>query len=262
MTDTAGWVGYVAGFHSQRAGITEDVLERARDDAGRTPYDWAAEPVRPGLCVLDLACGSAPMHARLRARSYIGLDLSAAELAVAASRRVPVAFANASRLPVADGSVDAVVISMALMLVPLPTTLHEVKRVLRPGGVFVATFPASRPMPPADWLRYARLCLALRHPSLIYPNGRALSDVRGLIASAGLTLVSDDARAFACDVSTGHLADQLFRSLYLPDVEPRRMDAGRQVVRGWAGSTITTPIRRVVAATPAGSRRDAARRSG
>jgi len=79
LTDAADWTGYVAGFHAQHAGITEDVLEHARDSDGMTPYDWAAEAVTPGLTVLDLACGSAPMHAHLRAGAYVGVDLSAAE---------------------------------------------------------------------------------------------------------------------------------------------------------------------------------------
>ncbi len=68
-------------------------------------------------------------------------------------------------------------------------------------------------------------------------------------AAAGLTLVSDEARAFTCDVRTGDVSDRLLDSLYLPDVDPTRMVAGRQVARRWVGSTITIPIRRMVATT-------------
>lgn len=246
-TATADWAAYLAGFHAQRAGITEDVLEHVHDGDSRTPYDWAAEPVAPGLTVLDLACGSAPMHARLRAASYVGVDLSAAELIAAAARRVPVARGDASRLPLPDAAVDAVVMSMALMLVPLAGTLAEVARVLRPGGVFVATVPVGRPLPPRDLLRYGRLFLALRTRGLAYPNDAALRDVRPRLASAGLRLVCDQVRPYTCDLRTAEVAERLLDSLYLPDVEPARIDVGRRVVRRWVGTAVATPIRRLVA---------------
>jgi SAM-dependent methyltransferase len=244
------WPQYLARFHGERAGITEDVLEHALDADGRSAYDWAAESVRGDL-VLDLACGSAPLAGRLTGRRYLGFDVSSAELAVAAARGASVARADATQLPLLDSSVDTVVMSMALMLVPLRETLEEIRRVLRPGGTFVATLPHNRPMPQADWLRYARLCLALRHPGLSYPNDKVLADAAGALTAAGLTLLDDQARAFACGIADDNIAEQLLASLYLPDVAPHRMGAGRRVVHRWVGSTITTPIRRLTATAPA-----------
>jgi len=251
------WPGYLSAFHAERAGITEDVLEHAFDTVGSTAYDWAAEPLAAET-VLDLACGSAPMAARVPGARYLGLDLSAAELAAAAARGVSVARADVTRLPVPDASVDAVVMSMALMLVPLPQTLTEVRRVLRPGGMFVTTMPHNRPMPRVDWLRYARLCLALRHPGLTYPNDRELTDPAAAFAAAGLRLQSDESRPFVCDIADGNVADQLLASLYLPDMSPDRIRAGQRAVHRWIGSTITTPIRRLIATRRA--RPDALRR--
>lgn len=247
MTGDTDWAGYVAGFHAEHPGITEDLLEHARESGGLTPYDWASDAVPPGLAVLDLACGSAPMHARLRADRYVGVDLSIAELRAAAGRGVPVATGDASRLPLPDHSVGAVVMSMALMLVPLPATLAEIARVLQPGGLFVATVPAAGPLPPGDWLRYARLCLALRHRGLAYPNDQQLADAASAFAAAGLHLSSDESRAFGCDLATSAVADRLLDSLYLPGVDLNRMAAGRRVARRWVGTTIGVPIRRMVA---------------
>lgn len=244
--DRPDWPNYVQSFHAERAGITEDVLEHARDSGGATAYDWAAAGVLGGT-VLDIACGSAPMASRLLGRRYVGFDLSEAELHAAAARAVAVVRADASRLPLPDRCVDAVVMSMALMLVPLHDTLSEVRRVLRPGGVFVATVPSNRPMPAADWLRYARLCVALRHPGLRYPNDELLSAPADVFAAAGLLLVDDTARVFLCDLASDDIADQLLASLYLPDVAAERMDAGRWVVRRWVGSSVATPIRKLTA---------------
>ena len=139
--DGSDWPAYLLAFHAMRPGITDDVLEHALDPHGLTAYDWAAEAVPLGGSVLDLACGSGPLYRRLRPRAYVGLDLSSAELAVAADLGVPVVRADAARLPLADAGMAAVVASMALMLLPLPATLTEVRRVLRPGGIFVATVP-------------------------------------------------------------------------------------------------------------------------
>lgn len=244
------WPEYVAAFHAERSGITEDVLEHAFDDGQQTPYDWAAQALA-GLdtasTVLDLACGSAPMHPRLGSHRYIGLDASVGELGRARAAGRPVAQADATRLPLPADCVDAVVMSMALMLVPLDATVREVARVLRPGGVFVATVPHNRPMPVRDWLRYARLCVALRHPGLHYPNDDELAEPHALFTAAGLRLSHDEQRAFVCDLADAHRARQLLASLYLPDVADGHMEHGRAVVDRWVGSTITTPIRLLVA---------------
>lgn len=247
MTGAADWGAYLAGFHAQHPGITEDVLGHAVDAQGLTAYDWAASKVAAGSVVLDLACGSGPMYARLRAATYVGLDLSRAECLAAAARSVPVAQADVLHLPAGDHSVDIVLMSMALMLVPLPATLAEVKRVLRPGGLYVATVPTSRPLPAGDRLRYARLGLALGLVRFAYPNDRQLIRPEGTFAAAGLTLREDNRRAFAYPVTTEHQADQLLTSLYLPNLHPNRFGAGLRVVRGWVGTDMATPIRLFVA---------------
>lgn len=55
-----------------------------------------------------------------------------------ASGRLAAARADATRLPVADGALDAVVTVMAHTDIPdYPTVLREVARVLRPEGVLV-----------------------------------------------------------------------------------------------------------------------------
>lgn len=125
--------------------------------------------------------------------------------------------------------------------------LSEVRRVLRPGGTFVATVPHNRPMPVRDWLRYGRLCVALRHPGLSYPNDALLREAHSEFRHAGLSLQDDIEGSFVCDLVDTSLAEQLLASLYLPDVDPARMEAGRHVVRRWVGSSITTPIRLLAA---------------
>ncbi len=56
-----GWRAYLDRFHHERAGVTEDLLGRAVDASGATPYDWLAGAVSGRGRVVDLACGSAPL---------------------------------------------------------------------------------------------------------------------------------------------------------------------------------------------------------
>ncbi|MEU9699414.1 class I SAM-dependent methyltransferase [Streptomyces sp. NPDC047981] len=93
--------------------------------------------------LLDLACGTGLVTERLvrpGLRVY-GAD-AAAGMARRAARRVPggVVLADARALPLADGSLDAVSAVWLLHLVPFSAAIvAEAARVLRPGGVFVAT---------------------------------------------------------------------------------------------------------------------------
>ncbi|MFD3484019.1 class I SAM-dependent methyltransferase [Streptomyces sp. NPDC058665] len=91
-----------------------------------------------GMC-LEIGCGTGIHAARVRTlgRTPVGVDFSAGMLRHARGR-LPVARADAERLPFRDGSVPAVIAVMVHIDMPgYPAALREVARVLRPGGVFV-----------------------------------------------------------------------------------------------------------------------------
>lgn len=91
-----------------------------------------------GVC-LEVGCGTG-FHADLVRElgwTPLGVDLSSGMLRHARAR-LPIAQADAARLPVRDSSVAAVVSVLAHTDMPAYfTVLREVARVLRPGGVFV-----------------------------------------------------------------------------------------------------------------------------
>ena len=101
--------------------------------------------------LVDLGTGTGTL-ARAAARRFpdaqvVGVDFSRGMLAVARALadeelggrngRLEWVEANAARLPLADASVDAVISSFVLQLVPRRQPVYrEVRRVLRPGGRF------------------------------------------------------------------------------------------------------------------------------
>jgi SAM-dependent methyltransferase len=92
----------------------------------------------PGRC-LEIGCGTGVHAAQLRELGWspVGVDLSAGMLRHA-SGRLPIARADATRLPLRDGSVDAAITVLAHTDMPgYPAVLREVSRVLRPGGRFL-----------------------------------------------------------------------------------------------------------------------------
>ncbi|MFI8100380.1 class I SAM-dependent methyltransferase [Streptomyces sp. NPDC086023] len=95
--------------------------------------------------LLDLGCGTGIVTARM-ARSglrVLGADASYGMAATAVRRGVPVVLADATRLPLPDGRVDAVGAVWLLHLLRAPglaeAVVTEAARVLAPGGVFVTT---------------------------------------------------------------------------------------------------------------------------
>ena len=99
-----------------------------------------------GAC-LEIGCGTGIHAARIRGLGWapVGVDLSAGMLRHAGGR-LPVARADAERLPIRDGSVSAVTAVMVHTDMPgYPAVLREVSRVLRPGGFvqFSVAHPAT-----------------------------------------------------------------------------------------------------------------------
>jgi SAM-dependent methyltransferase len=99
---------------------------------------------------VDVACGTGIVSELLMApgRTVVGVDVSAGMLALARLRlgggagRGGVARGDATRLPVASKSVDAVTFMWLLHLVDeavVTAAITEAARVLRPGGVMVTT---------------------------------------------------------------------------------------------------------------------------
>lgn len=94
--------------------------------------------------ILDLGAGYGAVTAELVRRGggtvcAVDLDLAALGQAPAAAFRVG---ANAQQLPFPDRSFDLIFTQCALMwMAPLDITLHEVFRLLEPGGVLVSLEP-------------------------------------------------------------------------------------------------------------------------
>lgn len=246
--DPASWRSYVEGFHRQRPGITERILERCRDETASTPYRWVATPLDPHASVLDLACGSGPLHSLVTGR-WVGIDISPAELATATGRgAAPLVGGDAARLPFGSASFDAVVCSMALMVAqPIAQVLAEIARVLRPGGCLVALLPSTHPLTLMDRLRYGRLLAALRRVRFAYPHDVTAADLRESLVASGLAPVADRHRRFAYPLATEDAARELIASLYLPGTGAARIAAAERVAERWVGEVLGVPLRLVVA---------------
>jgi SAM-dependent methyltransferase len=90
--------------------------------------------------VLDAGCGDGALAAAAAAGPLhvVGLD-AAAPMVRAAGRYGPVVRGDVTALPVADASVEAVVSVNVLDHLERPAAaLEEARRVLRPGGLFIA----------------------------------------------------------------------------------------------------------------------------
>ena len=107
--------------------------------------------LRPGDHILDLACGTGLNFPHLRELvgehgQVVGVDLTPAMLNIARKmidakgwKNVEVREADAANLPFPDASFDKVIVSFALNIIPeYVRAIEEVKRVLLPGGLFVA----------------------------------------------------------------------------------------------------------------------------
>lgn len=247
------WDTYLSTFHAERAGVAEDVLSRALNGE-HTPHRWLARAVsaRAGL-VLDVACGSGAMSRELArpGRTVVGVDISAAELALAAERGPgPWVRGDALQLPFADDSVDAVVSSMGMVVVqPTERLLLESARVLKPGGMLAFIAPTVRPLAPAD-LRIG-LQLAQRLHSLPrFPGPLELTDFAATLRKFGLRKIEDGRERYRVVIRSRADAELMVSALYLPATSWQRTESAiaflaREVLEH-GQVELAIPMRRIV----------------
>lgn len=184
--ETSDEAARVRAFFSTRA---------ARWDA-RFPDDGPAYEaavgrlgLREGDCVLDAGCGTGralpPLRAAVgRGGTVLGADLTPEMLreAVRSGRNssAHLLLADACRLPLRDGSLDAVFAAGLISHLAGPDAgLRELARVVRPGGTLALFHPIGR------------AALAARHGRALSPEDvRAEPNLRTLLAASGWRLTS------------------------------------------------------------------------
>lgn len=251
--DGVDWHRYLSQFHREHVGAIEELLQRI-ESGGRSPYSWLARAIsESSTTVLDLACGTGGVGRELArpGRMIIGVDMSAHELAEAQRRSPDGVFlrADARRLPLRDGSMQAVVSSLGFAVVrPMPVLAREVERVLAPGGVVAIMSPSWQSVQPHDIPIVSKL-LSILHSTPHFPSGRAQPGLPSLFAAHGIRKVEDAKERYTYTVHTREDAERLLEALYLPGVAAARIGRAIDTLTETAGHRpvrITVPMRRFV----------------
>jgi SAM-dependent methyltransferase len=156
--------------------------------------------VRPGMRVLETACGTGILTERLLARlagrgDLVATDLNEPMLAYAASK-LPARHdlewrpADATNLPFDDGVFDAVVCQFGLMFFPDKSAgIRQAHRVLKPGGRFLVSVWDRLEDNPVQRITHETVAAFFpSDPPQFYTVPSSLHDVtvvRGLLDAAG-----------------------------------------------------------------------------
>lgn len=189
---------------------------RALPDEATTRLVELAAAELSGRRTLEIGAGTGRIAVPLRARGVevIGLDLSRPmlERLVAKNADVPVLQGDATRLPLGDSSVGAVVCVHVLHLIrEWRRAFDEVARVLEPGGVALVDT--------GGWHRDSRSQLEERfseaagidEPFIGATNGEEVDEHA---ATRGMTVRLLDAVATTYEISWGEIIHRLREGLY------------------------------------------------
>lgn len=137
---------------------------RSRDREMDLDRAWQALRLRPGSSLLDAGCGSGQFAIAFAERGarVTGVDLSpemirrAREHAAACGVEVDWRVGDLTHLVDPFAVYDAIFARVSLQFVPdVPAALHEIRRVLKPGGRLLASVPgALSPIYRFSWQRH------------------------------------------------------------------------------------------------------------
>ncbi len=158
----------------QRYDRLAEILSMGQNGRWRTALIDRVAPMA-GVRVLDVASGTAGVAIELAERTscdIVGVDLTEAMLTQGRvnvarhglSRRIALVVGQAEQLPYADGAFDALMFTYLLRYVDDPaTTLRELARVVKPGGVMASLdfFLPPNPFWRFMWWLYTRMVLPL-----------------------------------------------------------------------------------------------------
>lgn len=138
------------GFWNRCAGIYDKIISGDKDTYARI-VNRMKKKLNRNMVVLELACGTGILSVQLAGSVKLleATDFSEDMIKQAKqkshSSRLHFSVQDATALPYASGSFDAVVISNALHIMPSPEkALAEIRRVLKPDGIlFAPTFTAA-----------------------------------------------------------------------------------------------------------------------
>jgi ubiquinone/menaquinone biosynthesis C-methylase UbiE len=123
-----GWGAHIEGYNDTFGNVTRQTVQPTLDAAN----------VSAGTRLLDICCGPGMLSAAAVKRGAKALGLDFPGVVALARKLVPAAefqSGDATDLPFADNSFDAIVCGYGIMHVPdAERTMREMLRVLRPGG--------------------------------------------------------------------------------------------------------------------------------
>ncbi len=200
MSDAQIFDRHAVRLHRDRAAATLEAVTPVLTDFAERLLDRLDDVTRDFAQALDLG-GRGVVAPMLRARriEVVSADLSPAMAAVSGA---PCVAADEEWLPFAAASFDLVVANLSLHWVnDLPGALIQVRRALRPGGLFLASLPALGTLGELRGaLTAAEDALSGGASPRVSPFPQ-LSDLAGLLQRAGFSLpvadVEDIALAYA-----------------------------------------------------------------
>lgn len=177
---------FLKSFHLENPGCTPACFSNGQSQ-GLDSYSLLLSALNEShvdpTTVVDLACGNGALIQRLISRGIpikkiFGIDMSSGELNLArkelSDSRVEFIEARAQSLPLLNSSVDFIFCHMALMLMDeLELVIAEIRRCLKPGGVFSAIVGGKSEISPIfrSFLGLLKQALAEENKTFLYNLG-------------------------------------------------------------------------------------------